>query len=52
MIALPHDGFRITCTSADDRGSHVQHLSIDIDPETYVAQIAPARTFTVYEDIE
>jgi UDP-3-O-[3-hydroxymyristoyl] N-acetylglucosamine deacetylase/3-hydroxyacyl-[acyl-carrier-protein] dehydratase len=27
-------------------------LSIDIDPETYVAQIAPARTFTVYEDIE
>tara|TARA_B110000003_G_scaffold276359_1_gene322414 strand:+ start:668 stop:2005 length:1338 start_codon:yes stop_codon:yes gene_type:complete len=52
MIALPYDGFRITCTSADDRGSHVQHLSIDIDPETFVAQIAPARTFTVYEDIE
>ena len=44
IIALPHDGFRITCTSADDRGIHVQHLSIDIDPETYVAQIAPART--------
>lgn len=52
MIALPYNGFRITCTSADDRGSHVQHLSIDIDPETFVAQIAPARTFTVYEDIE
>jgi UDP-3-O-[3-hydroxymyristoyl] N-acetylglucosamine deacetylase/3-hydroxyacyl-[acyl-carrier-protein] dehydratase len=52
MIALPYDGFRITCTSADDRGSHVQHLSVDIDPETFVAQIAPARTFTVYEDIE
>ena len=52
MIALPYNGFRITCTSADDRGSHVQHLSIDIDPEIFVAQIAPARTFTVYEDIE
>jgi UDP-3-O-[3-hydroxymyristoyl] N-acetylglucosamine deacetylase/3-hydroxyacyl-[acyl-carrier-protein] dehydratase len=52
MIALPHDGFRITCTSADDRGSHVQHLSIDLDSETYVAQVSPARTFTVYEDIE
>ncbi|MFT4902180.1 MAG: UDP-3-O-[3-hydroxymyristoyl] N-acetylglucosamine deacetylase [Lentimonas sp.] len=52
IIALPHDGFRITCTSADDRGIHTQHLSLDIDPETYVAQIAPARTFTVYEDIE
>jgi len=30
----------------------VQHLSIDIDPETYVAQIAPSRTFTIYEEIE
>ena len=52
IIALPHDGFRITCTSADDRGIHTQHLSLDIDPETYLAQIAPARTFTIYEDIE
>ena len=52
MIALPHDGFRITCTSADDQGSHVQHLSIDLDSEMYVAQVSPARTFTVYEDIE
>jgi UDP-3-O-[3-hydroxymyristoyl] N-acetylglucosamine deacetylase/3-hydroxyacyl-[acyl-carrier-protein] dehydratase len=25
---------------------------IDIDPETFEAQIAPARTFTIYEDIE
>ena len=52
IIALPHDGFRITCTSADDRGIHTQHLSLDIDPETSLAQIAPARTFTIYEDIE
>ena len=52
IIALPYDGFRITCTSADDRGIHVQHLCIDVDPETYVAQLAPARTFTIFEDIE
>jgi UDP-3-O-[3-hydroxymyristoyl] N-acetylglucosamine deacetylase/3-hydroxyacyl-[acyl-carrier-protein] dehydratase len=52
IIALPHDGFRITCTSADDRGIHTQHLSLDLDPEAYVAQVAPARTFTIYEDIE
>ena len=52
IIALPHDGFRITCTSADDRGIHTQHLSLDLDPETYLAQVAPARTFTIYEDIE
>jgi len=52
IIALPFDGLRITCTSADDRGIHTQHLTIDIDPETYEAQIAPARTFTIYEEIE
>ena len=52
LIVLPHDGFRVTCTSADDRGVHTQHLSIDIDSETYISQIAPARTFTIYEDIE
>lgn len=52
IIALPYDGFKITCTSADDRGLHSQHLSLDIDPETYISQIASARTFVVYEDIE
>ena len=52
IIALPYDGFRVTCTSADDRGIHTQHLMMDIDPESYVAQIASARTFTIYEDIE
>ncbi|MDR2720981.1 MAG: bifunctional UDP-3-O-[3-hydroxymyristoyl] N-acetylglucosamine deacetylase/3-hydroxyacyl-ACP dehydratase [Puniceicoccales bacterium] len=52
LIALPHDGLKITCTSADDRGIHTQHLSIDIDENIYVSEIAPARTFTVYEDIE
>ena len=52
IIALPHDGLKISCTSADDRGIHTQHLSLSIDPESYLAQIAPARTFTIYEDIE
>ncbi len=52
IIALPCDSLRISCTSADDRGIHTQHLSIDIDPDTYMTQIAASRTFTVYEDIE
>lgn len=52
VIALPYDGFKITCTSADDRGFHTQHLSIEIDPDVYATQIAAARTFTIYEDIE
>jgi UDP-3-O-[3-hydroxymyristoyl] N-acetylglucosamine deacetylase/3-hydroxyacyl-[acyl-carrier-protein] dehydratase len=52
IIAIPHDGLKISCTSADDRGIHTQHLSLSIDPETYVSEVAPARTFTIYEDIE
>ncbi len=52
VIALPCDEFRISCTSADDRGIHTQHLSLTIDPDVYVTQVSAARTFTVYEDIE
>ncbi|MDR0590750.1 MAG: bifunctional UDP-3-O-[3-hydroxymyristoyl] N-acetylglucosamine deacetylase/3-hydroxyacyl-ACP dehydratase [Puniceicoccales bacterium] len=52
LIALPYDGFKITCTSADDRGIYTQHLSQDISREHYVSGIAPARTFAIYEDIE
>ncbi len=52
IIAIPFDGLRITCTSADDRGIHTQNLTIDISPEIYEAFVAPARTFTIYEDIE
>lgn len=52
IIALPYDGFKITCTSSDDRGVHTQHLSLDIDIESYITHISSARTFTIYEDIE
>ena len=52
VIALPYDGLKISCTSADDRGIHTQHLSLTIDPDVYASQVAAARTFTVYEDIE
>jgi UDP-3-O-[3-hydroxymyristoyl] N-acetylglucosamine deacetylase/3-hydroxyacyl-[acyl-carrier-protein] dehydratase len=52
IIALPFDGFKISCTSADDRGVHTQHLSLNIDSDVYQAQVAAARTFTIYEDIE
>ncbi len=52
IVALPCDTLKITCTSVDDRGIHTQHLSLTIDPETYQSQIAAARTFTIYEEIE
>ena len=52
IIALPSDSLKISCTSADDRGIHTQHLSLTIEPDTYITQIAAARTFTMFEDIE
>ncbi len=52
VVALPYDGLKISCTSTDDRGIHTQHLSLEIEPETYTHQIAAARTFTIYEEIE
>ncbi|GAB5561054.1 MAG: bifunctional UDP-3-O-[3-hydroxymyristoyl] N-acetylglucosamine deacetylase/3-hydroxyacyl-ACP dehydratase [Synoicihabitans sp.] len=52
IIALPYDGLKITCTSADDRGIHTQHLTLDMDPDVYMTQVAASRTFTIYEDIE
>src|SRR5882672_5915797 len=52
LIALPSNEFKISCTSSDDRGIHTQHLSLTIDPDIYMTQVAAARTFTIYEDIE
>jgi UDP-3-O-[3-hydroxymyristoyl] N-acetylglucosamine deacetylase / 3-hydroxyacyl-[acyl-carrier-protein] dehydratase len=52
LVALPYDGFKITCTSTDQKAVHTQHLSIEIDPDSYATQIAAARTFTIYEEIE
>ncbi|MDX2186253.1 MAG: bifunctional UDP-3-O-[3-hydroxymyristoyl] N-acetylglucosamine deacetylase/3-hydroxyacyl-ACP dehydratase [Opitutaceae bacterium] len=52
IIAIPYDGLKISCTSADDRGIHTQHLSLTIDPDVYMTQVAASRTFTIYEDIE
>jgi UDP-3-O-[3-hydroxymyristoyl] N-acetylglucosamine deacetylase / 3-hydroxyacyl-[acyl-carrier-protein] dehydratase len=52
VIALPCDELKITCTSSDDRGIHTQHLTLTIDPDVYMTQVAASRTFTVYEDIE
>jgi UDP-3-O-[3-hydroxymyristoyl] N-acetylglucosamine deacetylase / 3-hydroxyacyl-[acyl-carrier-protein] dehydratase len=52
LVALPYDGFKVTCTSTDQKAVHTQHLSLDIDPDVYATQVAAARTFTIYEEIE
>ncbi|MCG8525682.1 MAG: UDP-3-O-acyl-N-acetylglucosamine deacetylase [Opitutales bacterium] len=52
LIACPHEGFKVTCTFADDKSRHTQFVSLEITPESYVSDIAEARTFAFYEDIE
>jgi UDP-3-O-[3-hydroxymyristoyl] N-acetylglucosamine deacetylase/3-hydroxyacyl-[acyl-carrier-protein] dehydratase len=52
LVALPHDRLKITCTNADRGGRYTQVLSLEITPETWEAEVAPARTFCFFEEIE
>lgn len=52
MVILPDTKFRISCTQAGPNGSFTQYLSLEITPDVYEKQIAPARTFVHYEDVE
>lgn len=52
LILLPHDGFRISCTQAGPDNRFTQFMSIDVTPEVFEREIAPARTFVYYEDVE
>ncbi len=49
---FPHDRFKITCTSADKAGRFSQYFSIEINPETWKREVAHARTFCFFEEIE
>jgi UDP-3-O-[3-hydroxymyristoyl] N-acetylglucosamine deacetylase/3-hydroxyacyl-[acyl-carrier-protein] dehydratase len=51
LTIVPDEGFRISCTQVGPEGRFTQYRSIEINPETYEREIAPARTFTFYEDI-
>lgn len=52
IIALPYDGLKISATFIDDNGNYTQHLSLDINKDTFAGEIAPARTFVNYDDIK
>ena len=52
MTLFPHDKFKITCTSADRKGRFTQFYSVELSPETWERDIAHARTFCFYEEIE
>jgi UDP-3-O-[3-hydroxymyristoyl] N-acetylglucosamine deacetylase/3-hydroxyacyl-[acyl-carrier-protein] dehydratase len=52
MVALPHDRLKITCTNADRTGRYTQVFSLEVTSETWVRELAPARTFCFFEEIE
>jgi UDP-3-O-[3-hydroxymyristoyl] N-acetylglucosamine deacetylase/3-hydroxyacyl-[acyl-carrier-protein] dehydratase len=52
MSLFPHDAFKITCTSADRNGRFTQFFSIEISPEVWKRELAHARTFCFYEELE
>ncbi|HET7623931.1 MAG TPA: bifunctional UDP-3-O-[3-hydroxymyristoyl] N-acetylglucosamine deacetylase/3-hydroxyacyl-ACP dehydratase [Verrucomicrobiae bacterium] len=52
MTLFPHDGFKITCTSADKSGRFTQFYSVEVNPKTWEAELSNARTFCFYEEIE
>jgi UDP-3-O-[3-hydroxymyristoyl] N-acetylglucosamine deacetylase / 3-hydroxyacyl-[acyl-carrier-protein] dehydratase len=52
MAAFPHDGFKLTCTSADKGGRFTQFYSLEVTPESWEKELSNARTFGFLEEIE
>jgi UDP-3-O-[3-hydroxymyristoyl] N-acetylglucosamine deacetylase/3-hydroxyacyl-[acyl-carrier-protein] dehydratase len=52
MTFLPDEAFRISCTSADKQGRFTQFYSLELSPATWERDLAHARTFCFYEEIE
>ncbi|MFZ4115905.1 MAG: bifunctional UDP-3-O-[3-hydroxymyristoyl] N-acetylglucosamine deacetylase/3-hydroxyacyl-ACP dehydratase [Chthoniobacterales bacterium] len=52
MTLFPGPGFRISCTQVGPEGRFTQYLSLEITPEVYEKEIAPARTFVFYEEVK
>src|SRR5437764_11559613 len=52
LVLLPDDKFRISCTQAGPENRFTQFLSIEVTPAIFEREIAPARTFVYYEDVQ
>jgi UDP-3-O-[3-hydroxymyristoyl] N-acetylglucosamine deacetylase/3-hydroxyacyl-[acyl-carrier-protein] dehydratase len=52
-ILLPHDGLRVSFTiDYPNRLVGTQYASFDLDSDVFFNEIAPARTFALFEDVE
>jgi UDP-3-O-[3-hydroxymyristoyl] N-acetylglucosamine deacetylase/3-hydroxyacyl-[acyl-carrier-protein] dehydratase len=52
LVLLPDDKFRISCTQAGPGNHFTQYLSTEVTPAIFEREIAPARTFVYYEDVQ
>jgi UDP-3-O-[3-hydroxymyristoyl] N-acetylglucosamine deacetylase/3-hydroxyacyl-[acyl-carrier-protein] dehydratase len=52
LVLLPDDKFRISCTQAGPNNRFAQYLSTEITPAIFEREIASARTFVYYEDVQ
>ncbi len=52
MTLFPDEAFRISCTSADKQGRFTQFYSVEVTPAAWERDLAHARTFCFYEEIE
>jgi UDP-3-O-[3-hydroxymyristoyl] N-acetylglucosamine deacetylase / 3-hydroxyacyl-[acyl-carrier-protein] dehydratase len=52
MSVFPHDKLKISCTSADGANRMTEFYSLELSPEAWRKQIAHARTFCFFEEIE
>ena len=53
LIALPHDGFKISFT-IEYENEHIgtQYKSLELTPDIFVKDIAPSRTFALMSDVK
>jgi UDP-3-O-[3-hydroxymyristoyl] N-acetylglucosamine deacetylase / 3-hydroxyacyl-[acyl-carrier-protein] dehydratase len=52
LVVLPDEKFRISCTQAGPDGRFTQFYSTEITAAIFEKEIAPARTFVFYEDVQ
>jgi UDP-3-O-[3-hydroxymyristoyl] N-acetylglucosamine deacetylase/3-hydroxyacyl-[acyl-carrier-protein] dehydratase len=52
MTLFPDEGFKISCTSSDKHARFTQFFSLELTPKTWETELADARTFCFYEEIE
>ncbi|WP_178086839.1 bifunctional UDP-3-O-[3-hydroxymyristoyl] N-acetylglucosamine deacetylase/3-hydroxyacyl-ACP dehydratase [Methylacidimicrobium tartarophylax] len=52
LVAWPSSSFSVTCTQVTHTGKFTQFLHWEHDPGRFASEIAPARTFVFYEEVQ